>query len=55
MSATVNRLTIGFGTLFPTLISHLYAIPVSPHSLVKKTTNLYGLQRPMIDRSCRSY
>ena len=31
------------------LTSHLYAIPVSPHSLVKRTTNPYGTQWPPLD------
>ena len=30
--------------------SHLYAIPVSPHSLVKRITNLYGIQRRTLDK-----
>ena len=32
------------------LTSHLYAIPVSPHSLVKRTTNPYGTQWPSLDK-----
>ena len=35
-----------------TLTSHLYAILVSPHFLVKRTTNLYDTQRPMLDKHC---
>ena len=33
-----------------TFTSHLYAIPMSPHSLVKRTTTLYGIQWPMLDK-----
>ena len=32
-----------------TPIFHLYAITVSPHSLVKRITNSYGTQRPTLD------
>ena len=28
---------------------HLYAILVSPHSLIKRTTNLYNIQQPTLD------
>ena len=35
-----------------TLTSHQYAIPVSSHSLVKRITNPYGTQRPMLDKRC---
>ena len=38
-----------------TITSHLYAIPVSPHSLVMRTTNPYGTQRPMLDKYCRPW
>ena len=31
-------------------ISYLYAIPVSPYSLVKRITNPYGIQRPPLDK-----
>ena len=34
-----------------TLTFHLHAIPTSPRSLVKRTTNLYGTQRPTLDIS----
>ena len=29
--------------------SYLYTILLSPHSLVKRTTNIYGAQRPILD------
>ena len=33
-----------------TLTSQLYAIPVSPYFLVKRTTNPYGTKRPSLDK-----
>ena len=32
-----------------TPISHLHTIPISPHHLVMRTTNAYGIQWPTLD------
>ena len=32
-------------------IFYLYAITVSPHSLVKRITNSYGMQQPILDNA----
>ena len=47
-SRVFNRWVTCSVTISPT--SHLYAIPVSPYSLVKRTTNLYGTQRLSLDK-----
>ena len=49
LSLTVECSTVGYVPWWCTPISHLHAIPVSPHYLITKTINAYGTQWPALD------